>query len=300
MDLGTPFFSIVIPTHNRPALLARAVDSVLAADRPDVEIIVVNDGSSVSYKEFMDSYRDKLRYQENTVSSGVALVRNQGVSLAAGEWVVFLDDDDELAAGYLDRIEETVRSVKNCYAVWSGVKVIRIANNCLRVEERTFPESYSEQKYLVNDFLSASLGFGFAISKAVFEEIGMFDESFSVAEDTELFVRLVSNGYIPIPIPGVGVVKHEEHNDRLSADFEIYSRNDVYNKILNKNESRFLEKWRYSYIQLLMWSYRLHKQYGHKDLEDRNLLKLVRMGIPQEHIEYCYSSYSELSEEYLS
>lgn len=298
MDLDIPFFSVVIPTHNRPGLLARAVDSVLIADRQDVEIIVVNDGSDVPYQEFIKSYNGRLRYHENSVSSGVASARNQGVSLATGEWLVFLDDDDELAVGYLERIRETVRSVKNCCAVWSGVKVIRIANNCIRVEERTFPKSYSEQKYLVNDFLSTSLGFGFSVSKKVFEEIGMFDEEFSVAEDTELFVRLVSNDYVPTPIPGVGVIKHEEHNERLSADFEIYSRNNVYNKILKKNENLFLEKCRYSYIQLLMWSYRLHRQYGHRDFADSDLARLVQMGIPQEHIEYCYSSYSELSAEY--
>ncbi|HEX7014071.1 MAG TPA: glycosyltransferase family 2 protein [Cyclobacteriaceae bacterium] len=299
MGLSAPFFSVVIPTHNRPALLVRAVESVLAPDRQDVEIIVVNDGSSVSYREFAGSYGDKLRYEEKAVSSGVASARNLGVSLSNGEWVIFLDDDDELAAGYLERIKETVKSVRDCCAVWSGVKIIRKANNCIRVEERTFSKSYHEQKYLVNDFLSISLGFGFAIRKKVFEDIGMFDEDFSVAEDTELFVRLVSNNYIPMPIPGIGVIKHEEHSDRLSADFEVYSRNNVYNRILEKNKNGFCEKWRYSYIQLLMWSYRLHRQYGRRDFENNDLARLVQMGIPQEHIEDCYLSYSELSAEYL-
>lgn len=298
MDLDAPFFSIVIPTHNRPGLLSRAVDSVLASGRQDVEIIVVNDGSGVSYQEFVESYNNKLRYQEKSVSSGAASSRNLGVSLANGEWVVFLDDDDELAAGYLDRIGEVARSVRDCCVVWSGVKIIRKASNCIRVEERTFSKSYTEQKYLVHDFLSISLGFGFAIKKKVFEDVGMFDEQFGVAEDTELFVRLVSNDYIPTPVPGIGVIKHEEHNERLSADFEIYSRNNVYSKLLEKNKSGLCKKWGYSYIQLLMWSYRLHRQYERWDFANDDLVKLVQMGVPREHIEECYLTYSDLSPEY--
>lgn len=294
-----PFFSIVIPTHNRAEMLGRAVDSIVSSSMNDYEIIVVNDGSGDSYRDFKVRYKDKIRYHENSESMGVASARNRGVALAEGEWIVFLDDDDEMADGYLERIKETIQSHKDCCAVWGGVKIIQKVSNCIRVEERIFPGDYENTQYLINDLMTIGVGFGFSINKSLFLEIGMFDESFTVSEDTELFIRLVSNDYIPRPVPGVGVIKHEEHIERLSADFEVYSRENMYNRILEKHEQKFLGKWRYNYIYLLMWSYRLHRQYGHKELEAKDLVKLVQLGIPEAHIEECYLSYSNLSDKYL-
>lgn len=298
MGVSIPYFSVVIPTRNRPELLARAVDSVMLAGRKDLEIVIVNDGSSVSYQDFQQRYGSCVRYYANDAPSGVASARNAAVALAEGQWLVFLDDDDELASGYLDRIEAAAVKDQDCCAVWSGVEIRRKSGDCVKVEQRTFSDRYVERRYLVNDFLSISLGFGFAMNKEVFERIGGFDEQFDVAEDTELFVRLVSNDYIPTPIPGVGIIKHEEHDDRLSADFECYSRNNVYKKLLDKNEPDFLEKWKYSYIQLLMWSYRLHRRYGRRDFQADHLARLVDLGVPEQSIEACYLSGADLSAEY--
>lgn len=295
----SPFFSIVIPTHNRPKMLGRAIGSILSSHRDDYEIVVINDGSTDSYQDIKERYKDIIHYCENKKSVGVAAARNMGVTLARGQWILFLDDDDELAPGYLERIKETIRSYEDCCAVWGGAKIIHKYSNCIRVEERTYPENYGQIKHLVNDLMMVGVGFGFAINKGVFKDIGMFDESFRFSEDTELFVRLVSNDRVPRPVPGIGVIKHEEHSERLSADFEIYAREDIYNKILEKHERDFLGKWRYNYIYLLMWSYCLHRQYGHKEFEVKDLDKLVRLGIPKEHIEECYLSHSNLSDEYI-
>jgi glycosyltransferase involved in cell wall biosynthesis len=280
-------------------MLSRAIDSILSSRWDDYEIIVVNDGSIDLYQDFKERYKDIVRYHEKDKSAGVASARNTGVLLAKGEWIVFLDDDDELAAGYLKRIKDTIRSYKDCCAVWGGVKIIQKVNNCVRVEERTYSDNYGQTKYLINDLMTIGVGFGFAINKDVFKEIGMFDESFRISEDTELFVRLVSNDFIPRPVPGIGVIKHEEHVERLSSDFEIYSSENIYNRILEKHERKFLVKWRYNYIYLLMWSYRLHRQYGNREFEAKDLDRLVRLGIPKEHIEECYLSYTNLSDEYI-
>lgn len=300
MFSDSPFFSIVIPTHNRAEMLGRAIDSILSSAKGDYEIIVVNDGSSDSYQDFQARYKDIVHYRENGESAGVASARNIGVSLAKGEWIVFLDDDDELAVGYLERVKETIQSHKDCCAVWGGVRIIQKANNCIRAVERIFPDDYNDTKSLIQDLLTIGVGFGFAINKAVFKDIGMFDESFKMSEDTELFIRLISNDYIPRPVPGLGVIKHEEHVERLSADFEIYARENVYHRILEKHERDFLGKWRYNYIYMLMWSYRLHRQYGHQEFEARDLDKLVRLGIPKEHIDECYVTHSNLSDKYLT
>lgn len=299
MIMDGPFFSVVIPTYNRPELLPRAIDSVLSSSYRDAEIIVVNDGSTVAYPDLRERYGDKLRCCETPTSLGVASSRNIGVSLAKGKWIVFLDDDDELTPEYLWKIQDTIRSCEDCFAVWTGARLIQRINNSVEIMERTFPASYGSTKYLIKDLLSIGLGFGFAIDRNVFDSVGKFDHKFSVGEDTELFFRLISRGYIPMPIPGVGVIKHEEHNDRLSSDYEIYSRENVYNKIFEKHKNGFCKKWRYNYIHMLMWSYRLHRDYGNEDFELNAFDMLVRLGIPKEHIDECYLTGADLSADYV-
>jgi glycosyltransferase involved in cell wall biosynthesis len=299
MILNAPFFSVIIPTYNRPALLSRAIDSVLSSSYKDVEILVVNDGSTLVYPDPRERYGDKVRYYESSTSCGAAASRNTGVAMAKGEWIVFLDDDDELVPEYLWKVKDTIRSYESCSAVWTGARVIQKAGARIEIMERTFPESYSSTKYLIKDLLSIGLGFGFAIDRNVFNYIGRFDDKFSVGEDTELFFRLISKGYIPRPMPGVGVVKHEEHDNRLSSDYAIYSRENIYNKIFDKHKNGFCKKWRYNYIHMLMWSYRLHRNYGNEDSQGNDFDALVRLGIPKDHIDECYVTGSDLSADYV-
>ena len=86
--------SVVIPVFNRERYIARAVDSVLAQKFAAYEILVVDDGSSDGTADVLRGYGDKIRYiyQEN---AGVSAARNMGVEEAEGDWIAFLDSDDE-------------------------------------------------------------------------------------------------------------------------------------------------------------------------------------------------------------
>lgn len=86
--------SIVIPTHNRAALLPRAIRSALAATQPGDEIIVVDDGSVDETPAAIAEFADRVRYVR-TENRGVGAARNHGVSLATRPLITFLDSDDE-------------------------------------------------------------------------------------------------------------------------------------------------------------------------------------------------------------
>lgn len=90
-----PKVSVVIPTCNRPELLKRALRSVLAQSYQDFEIIVVDDGTE-SAAEAVASFRDaRIHYLKNEGMHGGGAARNRGIEQAKGEFVAFLDDDDE-------------------------------------------------------------------------------------------------------------------------------------------------------------------------------------------------------------
>ncbi len=91
-----PKVSTIIPTHNRPHLLPRAIASVLKQTYQDFEIIVVDDGTQERAKEVVEAFADpRIRYIQHEQERGAPAARNTGIRNAHGEYVAFLDDDDE-------------------------------------------------------------------------------------------------------------------------------------------------------------------------------------------------------------
>ena len=96
---NAPLVSIVITTHNRPELVARAIASALAQTIGDLEVLVVDDGSRPPYEA--DSNDNRVRVIRRDRAGGPSAARNTGLAEARGEWITFLDDDDELAPDML-------------------------------------------------------------------------------------------------------------------------------------------------------------------------------------------------------
>lgn len=93
--MATPLVSVVIPTHNRAALLRRAIESVLAVRRDgfDIEVIVADDASTDETPEVARAY--PVKYVRSETSGGASGARSLGLANISGEFVAFLDDDDE-------------------------------------------------------------------------------------------------------------------------------------------------------------------------------------------------------------
>ena len=107
-----PYFSIIIPMFNRADLISRALNSCLAQDFENFEIIAVDDGSSDKtvdiVKQFTDPRIFVLCHEENR---GVGPARNTGINRASGIWVILLDSDDELLPGALQLIHSRIKEV---------------------------------------------------------------------------------------------------------------------------------------------------------------------------------------------
>lgn len=182
--------TVLIPTHNRPILLNRAVASALAACPEGGEVLVVDDASTPPAAEALAGIGDpRLRVIRNDGPRGASGARNHGVAAARHDLVFFLDDDDEILPDYCDRIIASVAKVAD----------YGFAPVALRIGDApaVFPPAGASgplgaeaplRKYL------AGLGAGFWIHRAAYLAAGGLDPAQVVDEDTDLCCRLVAAG----------------------------------------------------------------------------------------------------------
>lgn len=105
-----PFFSVVIATFNRKAMLRDAVDSVLSQSFNDLEVIVVDDGSTDGTSEWLTGMTDPRVRPITQANSKRGAARNRGISAATGRFVAFLDDDDAYDSNHLNRVADAARA----------------------------------------------------------------------------------------------------------------------------------------------------------------------------------------------
>ncbi len=120
-SMSAPFFSVVITTYNRARIVCRCIDSCLAQELEDFEIVVVDDGSGDETLAILgERYDDpRLRLVSHEANRGINPARHTGATNAKGEWVVVIDSDDELMPGALARLRELIEGLP------PGVRVLR-------------------------------------------------------------------------------------------------------------------------------------------------------------------------------
>jgi glycosyltransferase involved in cell wall biosynthesis len=179
MKTDKPTVSVVIPTHNRAALLARAIRSVQGQTYPYLEIIIVDDASIDNTRELVESLDDKrIRYLRHETNLGGSAARNTGIHAATGEVIAFLDDDDEWM---LEKTEEQLKIV-NDYEV-----VV-----CTSVgTDDELPRYNLKETLEVDDLRQGPWGgTGVLMARAKVLKETIFDESLPRGQDWDLFIRL--------------------------------------------------------------------------------------------------------------
>lgn len=112
-----PLLSIIVPVYNSEKWLRRCVESVLSQSFSDYELILVDDGSSDESGEICDRYSniDNRIQVIHTKNSGVSSARNTGIESAKGQWISFIDSDDWISPGYLEKFNLVDDSIDICY-----------------------------------------------------------------------------------------------------------------------------------------------------------------------------------------
>lgn len=179
-------FSIIIPSYNRAHLLSRCLNSVLAQSWLDFEVVLADDGSEDGTRELVTDYaaRDRrIRYgrQENR---GAGAARNLGASMAQGEYLLFLDSDDEVDSNWLAEFAE-VRDSLHPAVICCGCRYINPEGRVIREHLPQTPGT--GWRYADGFFFTGT----HAIQKDVFENIGGYRSSLPANQHSELKFRLL-------------------------------------------------------------------------------------------------------------
>lgn len=239
--------TVVIPTHNRPDLLVRAVSSALLACPASGEVLVVDDHSKSPASQVLAGVQDsRLRVIRNTSAGGAARARNQGVEQAIGSVVFFLDDDDEIAADYCDRILSAGGGASQAHWGFSST-VIRSHGSSpadsplIRHRLRRGPVPDISR---VRDRIAA-MSEGFWIKKRCFEDAGGLDPDLTIDEDTDLCVRLMGLGISPWYEIDPGMVVYRGYKPAAGSAGQLTVATPVsqglwcYRRTFDKNEASF-------------------------------------------------------------
>lgn len=188
--VGTPTVSVIIPTHNRAALVQQAIASVLAQTYADFECIVVDDGSlddtRAALQPLIAGARIHYAHQPN---AGLSAARNHGLRLARGAYISFLDDDDLYEPQKLARQVEYMTAHPDAMLVHCWFRKFSDQNPDLGLRKTDwfqgwiYPQMLSYWRMLM---ATPCLMF----RRELFDEVGVFDESLRYAEDFDMWRRI--------------------------------------------------------------------------------------------------------------
>ncbi|WP_221074910.1 glycosyltransferase family 2 protein [Agarivorans aestuarii] len=182
--------SVIIPTYNSASLVTKAIDSVLGQSYTNFQIIVVDDGSTDNTSDCLAAYSDSITLIPQ-VNGGASKARNAGIECATGEFIAFLDADDEW---HPKKLEIQVNALRNhtdwlaCYSEFST----QVVDVSLGSEPVTFT-SKNLQEFFLSPYCATS---SLIVRRPTLQKVGFFDAELTTAEDVDLCLRIAECGVI--------------------------------------------------------------------------------------------------------
>lgn len=259
---GSPLVSIIIPCWNAEKYVGEAIESALAQTYPNIEVIVIDDGSTDRSLHVIKSFGDQIRW-ETGQNQGACAARNWGLALARGEYIQFLDADDLLYPCKLERqLPLTIQASRDiifcdfeCLLIGSGSGAIQ------RV-----PVSHTDSVILA---LTRAISTPAPIyPRDVLIEIGGWDHTLSCAQDYDLNLRLACQGVNFLYLPEL-LITARRLPGSVSTDYIRVLDNfgsicwRAYRDLQNKNS--LTDKRAEAFAVVMANQARTYLRYGEKD-----------------------------------
>ncbi len=207
----SPTVSIIVPTYNRGWIIKEAIESILAQDFDDYELIVIDDGSSDDTPDQLRTYGDRIRFFQQ-VNRGVSSARNAGIREARGELIALLDSDDTW-------LPEKLEAQVAFFNAFPEARICQTEEIWMRNGVRVNPgrRHRKESGMIFERSLALCLVSPSAVMmrKSLLDEVGLFDEDLPACEDYDLWLRIAWKYPIHL-IDQPLIVKRGGHADQLS------------------------------------------------------------------------------------
>ena len=250
---ASPAVTVIIPTFNRASLVVRAIRSVLGQTCQEWELIVVDDCSTDGTEQAVKGFSDKrIRYIRHDQNRRGGAARNTGLRHARGEYVAFLDSDDEWLPEKLQKDLEVFRSSDPSVGlVYTGKMIMDEQGTVLKVRMPT-KSGWVYDALLDWDFIGSASRV--TVKKQVMERVAGFDETFVNCQDYDLWLRMARvSGVACVPYC---LVRRYLVSDRMTASLRNIC--DSWDRILGKYRSEMkpdTEARHLARVALLLFNY---------------------------------------------
>ena len=274
--MKNPRVSVIIPTYNCSPMLRQALESVRQQTVQDLEVIVVDDGSTDQTYEVIREFGSWVTYlrQEN---QGVAAARNTGIRLSSAPYIAFLDSDDLWLPNKLERQLAFLRSHPQVGLVYGRMWSYSVNNPAKR---RLDPQRVSQTfKDLLNGPNTVTTS-TVVIRRECFETVGLFNPTLRAAEDHELWLRIVRR--FPIGFIDEVLAEYRRHGDSINTDHPVmYEGYRGYFEIILSEYRPWLKNPRATERQLAKFEY-LCGTTTLKRGEGRKAAQLIRRALSRD------------------
>ena len=194
-----PLVSIIVPAHNSEAFIESSLESALAQTYPNIEVIVVNDGSTDRTSLILERYSDRIQVLDQT-NQGAGVARNTGIRQARGKYIAFLDADDLWVESKLELQVQYLQQNPDIHAVYNQwLELYPNETGAYILPELQQPDADEEirinkdlsgwlyNKLLMDCILHTS---SVLVSRSIVETVGNFDPAFRKGQDYDYWLRL--------------------------------------------------------------------------------------------------------------
>jgi hypothetical protein len=205
-----PIVSVIMPTYNRAHLLPKAIDSVFSQTYPEIELIVVNDGSTDNTEEALEPYRDKITYIKKE-NGGCGDAKNAGLKVANGKYITHLDDDDLMMPERIERLVDFFTENPDIGLCATSAYLIDVNDLVIGIKSlRNVPQKTRLLHLLMGHVAVQS---NMMVPIEVFQQVGEY--STVHCEDYDMWLRIARRyeiGAIEDPL-----VKYRKHSNQITA-----------------------------------------------------------------------------------
>ncbi len=270
-----PALSIIVPVYNRISLLDRALKSIQQQTFKDFNVIVVDDHSTEDIQSVVDRYGYKY---VKTDGKGVSAARNTGIHYTQSEFVAFLDSDDEWLPSKLEKQLQHLSSQPELSIVHTNEIWFR---NGLQVKQSQKHQKFGGRIFSQCTNLCLIAPSSVLVRRSLFEQVGLFDETFPVCEDYDLWLRISASydiGFLSEPL----VIKYGGHDDQMSMQYHSMDlwrvralSKHINNPNLSELESLALSSSLKAKCEILLKGFEKHQNPDHVSEVNEYLNRLV-------------------------